>query len=187
MAPGAAVPGSIATLFGAQLAGNKVQAGFDGLPAQILFDNNTQINLVVPSALGKKQSSQLIVIVDGTASLSETIPLVNFSPGIFKNGVLNQDSAVNSSDHPARLGTILQIFGTGLSGTGVITVRINGAVIDALAYAGPAPGIAGVQQVNVQLPADLKGTAASVSLCGGIAGKADQATCSPAVQVAIVQ
>jgi uncharacterized protein (TIGR03437 family) len=186
-AAGPAVPGSISTLMGAQLAGKNVVVGFDGSPARILFDSNTQINVVVPAVLGTKASSQLVVVVDGTSSLTQTVPLAAFGPGIFKGGVLNQDGSANATDHPAHLPSVLQIFATGLSGNGQITARINGAVIDSLEFGGPAPGLAGVQQVNLKLPTGLTGSSAEVSVCGGIPGKPDQAVCSPTVQVAITQ
>ena len=185
-AAGPAVPGSIYTLMGADLAGKNVAVSFDGLAAKILFDNGTQINLVVPAGLGSKASSQLVVVVDGASSVTQPVVLAEFSPGIFAGGILNQDVQVNGTSDPAQAASILQIYATGLSGSGVITARVNGKVVDPI-FGGPAPGIPGVQQVNVQLPSGLTGTTAQVSVCGGVAGMAAQAMCSPAVQVAITQ
>jgi uncharacterized protein (TIGR03437 family) len=125
-------------------------------------------------------------VVDGASSVTKPVVLAGFSPGIFANGILNQDGQVNSTSHPAQGTSILQIYATGLSGSGVITARVNGKVVDPI-YGGVAPGIAGVQQVNVQLPDGLTGPTAQVSVCGGVAGMASQAICSPAVQVAIAQ
>ena len=159
---------------------------FGGLTAKVLFDNSTQINIVVPTGLGGVTSSQLVVVVDGASSLTQAISVAGFSPGIFGSGILNQDGQVNGPSHPAQAGTILQIYATGLSGSGAITARVNGNVIDPL-FGGPAPGLVGVQQVNVQLPDGLAGATAQVSVCGGIADIPNQATCSPAVQVAITQ
>jgi uncharacterized protein (TIGR03437 family) len=184
---GPAVPGSISTLLGTQLLGTNVVVAFDGLPGQILFDSDKQINVVVPAGLGNKSSSQLVVTVDGNQTAPLTVSLAEFSPVIFTHGVLNQDGKVNRPDQPAHLPSVLQIFATGLSGNGAITARVNGAVVDPPAFGGPAPGLVGVQQVNVQLPATLTGTTADVSVCGGIAGKPDQAVCSPAMQVTIAQ
>jgi uncharacterized protein (TIGR03437 family) len=184
---GPAVPGSLATLLGAQLAGNKVVVGFDGLSAKVLFDSDTQINLVVPAGLGNKPSSLMTVIVDGSATVPQSVALATFSPGIFKNGILNQDGSVNGPSHPAPPESILQIFATGLSGNGAITARVNGGVIDPPDFGGAAPGIPGVQQVNVQLPAGLTGTSASVAVCGGTPGRPDQAVCSPPVEITLAQ
>src|SRR5208337_4490860 len=63
-AKGAVAPGSIASLGGTQLFGKIVTVTFDGLPAELLFINNTQINLVVPQGLGSKTSAQVVVTVD---------------------------------------------------------------------------------------------------------------------------
>ena len=185
-AAGPAVPGSIFTLMGSTLSGKNVAVTFDGLPAQILFDNDTQINVVVPSGLGGKSSAQLVVVVDGASSVTKPVVLAGFSPGIFASGVLNQDGQVNGTGHPAAPDSILQIYATGLSGSGEITARVNGKVVQPI-YGGAAPGIPGVQQVNVQLPGGLTGPTAQVAVCGGVAGMASQAICGPAVQVAITQ
>src|SRR5580693_3387157 len=176
---GPSIPGSIVTLLGTNLAGKNVTVTFGGMPAQVLFDSSTQINVLVPSGLGSQTSAQLIVVVDGNQMAPQTVPLAEFAPGIFKNGILNQDGSVNGPSHAAKLPSVLQIFATGLSGNGSITARINGTAVDP-AYGGPAPGIAGVQQVNVPLPAGLAGTTAAIEVCGA-------AMCSPAVQVTIAQ
>ncbi len=177
---GPAVPGSIATLLGAQLSGKTVVVLFDSSQAQILYDGDKQINVVVPAALGNKSSAQLIVNVDGVQSVPLTVPVAQFSPVIFNGGVLNQDGKLNSPAQPAHLPNILQIFATGMSGPGAITARLNGAVVDPPVYGGPAPGLVGVQQVNVQLPAGLTGSTADIAVC-------QQAVCSPVVHVNIAQ
>jgi uncharacterized protein (TIGR03437 family) len=185
-AAGPAVPGSIASLLGVDLAGKKIGVTFGGLPGQILFGNDTQINVVVPAGLGNVTSSQLVVVVDGASSLTQPVSVAQFDPGIFGGGILNQDGQVNGQEHPAQIGSVLQIYATGLSSSGAITARVNGKVVDP-AYAGTAPGLTGVQQVNIQLPDDLTGASAQVSVCGGVAGAPAQAVCSPAVKVAITQ
>lgn len=182
-AAGAVAPGSIATLTGTQLFGKIVTVTFDGLPAQLLFINNTQINLIVPAGLGTKTSAQLIVTVDGTASAPLTVSLTAFAPGIFANGVLNQDYSLNSAKQPAALGSVIQVFATGLSGTGVITAKIGTEAIAQPYYGGPAPGLAGVQQVDLIVPSNLTASAVNVSVCGG--PSAAQVVCSPPIAVAI--
>ncbi|HTW66746.1 MAG TPA: hypothetical protein VME17_19135 [Bryobacteraceae bacterium] len=184
-AAGAVAPGSIASLGGTQLSGKTVTVTFNGLPAQTLFDNATQINLIVPAALGVQSSAQVVVTVDGTASAPFTVNLVPFAPGIFANGVLNQDYSVNSSKQPAAPGSIIQIFATGLSGTGVITAKIGNQTVAQPYYGGPAPGLSGVQQVDLIVPSDLTGNTVNVSVCGG--PTAAQVVCSPPVGVAISQ
>jgi uncharacterized protein (TIGR03437 family) len=184
-AAGAVAPGSIVSLGGTQLAGKIVTVTFNGFPAELLFMNDTQINLVVPQGLGSATSAQVVVTVDGTSSAPFTVNLTPFEPGIFANGVLNQDYSVNSSKQPAALGSIIQIFATGLSGMGVITAQIGNQVIAQPYYAGPAPGLTGVQQVDLILPSNLTGNTVNVSVCGGQA--AGQVVCSAPAAVAISQ
>jgi len=179
------VPGAIATLGGSELSGQTVSVTFNGLPAQVLFSNATQINLVVPAGLSGKTSAQVIVTVDGAASAPLTVNLASFAPGIFANGVLNQDYSVNSATQPASPGSVIQIYATGLSGNGVITANIGSEVVTQPYYAGPAPGFAGLQQVDLILPTGLTGNTVNVSVCGGTT--AAQVVCSPAVAVAISQ
>ena len=154
-AAGPIAPGSIATISGTNFAGTNVTVTFDGNPGQVLFSNGTQINVVVPAALGAKASTQVAVSVDGNSSAPFTATLAPFAPGIFANGILNQDYSLNNAQHPAAVGSVIQIFATGLSGNGVITAKIGGMVVDQPYYAGPAPGLVGVQQVDLILPQDL--------------------------------
>jgi uncharacterized protein (TIGR03437 family) len=182
-AAGAIAPGSIATLSGTQFSGATVTVAFNGLDAQVLFVNATQINVIVPAGLAGKTSAQVVVTVDGTASAPLTAHLAPFAPGIFANGVLNQDYSLNSSKQPAALGSIIQIYATGLSGTGVITAKIGTEAVAQPYYAGPAPGFPGVQQIDLILPANLTGSTVNVSVCGG--PSAAKVVCSPPESVAI--
>jgi uncharacterized protein (TIGR03437 family) len=182
-AKGAIAPGSIATLGGTQFSGATVTVAFNGLDAEVLFVNDTQINVIVPAGLAGKTSAQVVVTVDGAASAPLTVSLAPFAPGIFANGVLNQDYSLNSSKQPAALGSIIQIYATGLSGTGVITAKIGTEAITQPYYGGPAPGFPGVQQIDLILPANLTGSTVDVSVCGG--PSAAKVVCSPPESVAI--
>ena len=184
-ASGPLVPGSIATVFGSEFSGQNVSVAFNNIPGQVLFSNATQINLVVPASLGTAASAQIIVSVDGVASAPLTVSLAPFAPGIFANGVLNQNYSLNSSKQPAAPGSVIQVFATGLSGTGVITAKIGSEVVTQPYYAGPAPGFVGLQQIDLILPTDLTGNTVNVSVCGG--PTVAQVVCSPAEAVAISQ
>ena len=99
-------------------------------------------------------------------------------PGIFTQdssgkgagSILNQDYSLNSAAHPAKKGSVVMVYLTGLGvvnppvADGVITgsalshqietvtATVNGQPADVL-YAGTAPGlVAGVNQVNVRIP-----------------------------------
>jgi uncharacterized protein (TIGR03437 family) len=184
-AAGPLVPGSIATLTGSEFADQNVSVTFNGIAGQVLFSNATQINLVVPASLAGKSSAQVVVTANGIASAPLTVNLAPFGPGIFTNGVLNQDNSLNSSKQPAKVGSIIQIFATGLSGTGMISAKIGSQVVTQPYYAGPAPRLDGLQQIDLILPSDLTGNSVNVAVCGGPA--AAQVVCSPAVAVAIWQ
>jgi uncharacterized protein (TIGR03437 family) len=106
------------------------------------------------------------------------------SPAIFNSGILNQDNSVNSVSHPADLGSAIQIFATGLlsPGSGTITARIAGRNIPTPSYAGPAPGIPGLQQVNLIIPADLPPGPTSLQVCA-VGADPNQSVCSPLATV----
>ncbi len=175
-------PGSLATIFGTHFTGNEVSALFNGLAGTIFFSNDSQLNLLVPAALAAQTSAQLVVTVDGQSSAGWTVALAPFAPGIFAGGVLNQNGSVNSATNPAQGGTVLQVFATGLSGSGPITAKLATPAFEMdakIEYAGPAPGLAGVQQVNLRVPLSGPSVQYSLSLCGATGSGAP--VCSAAV------
>ncbi len=145
-APVPVVPGSLSSVMGKSFTGKSVGVTFDGTPAKILFSNDTQINLMVPADLASK-TSKMIVTIDAVSSAPMTVSVGQFAPTIFKGAVLNQNWTVNDVSNPAAVGSIVQIYATGLSGKGTITGRIGDRVIAVPYYAGPAPGFPGVQQI----------------------------------------
>jgi len=181
--PGPLVAGSLGTIMGSNLGGQSVSVKFDAVPARLLYTGATQINLQVPAELALKTTAQMIVTVDGQ-SAAQTVGLALVSPAIFNPGILNQDNTVNNAAHPADLGSVIQIFATGLlsPGSGTITARIAGRDIPTPSYAGPAPGIPGLQQVNLIIPADLSAGPTSVQVCA-LGADPNQPVCSPQATV----
>ncbi len=186
-AAGAVTPGSLATIVGSKLAGTAVKVLFDEMPAKLLYTSDAQINLMVPDELAARPSASMVVTVDGVSSAARTVMLAPFTPAIFPGAVLNQDYSVNNAAAPAHPGDVIQIFATGLSGTGTITARINGSPVNVPYYAGPAPGLDGVQQVDLLLPGDLAGVSAEVAVCGASASKPEQTLCSASAKVVLAQ
>jgi uncharacterized protein (TIGR03437 family) len=177
---GPLVPGSLATITGSHFAGTSVSVTFDGAPARLLYTGDTQINLEVPAELSGHASTQMIVTADGISSQPVTVQLTPISPGIFANGILNQDNSVNSETNPAAGGSVIQIFATGLptADIGTITAKIHDVWITSPDYAGPAPSIPGVQQVNLRVPTGWPPMSTSVVVCAtSLAG--GTRTCSP--------
>lgn len=179
------VAGSLATIMGTNFAANGLQVTFDGTPATVLFSNATQINLQVPAALAGKLTAQLIVSVAGNAAPPVTVNLAFAAPAIFPSAVLNQDNSVNGESSSAPAGSIVQVFATGLPANGVITAKIHDRLVPVPQYGGPAPGLTGVQQVNIQIPADLPTMQTWVYVCGGTAP--DQQVCSAPAKIWLQQ
>jgi uncharacterized protein (TIGR03437 family) len=174
--------GSLATLMGSNFAGKLVSVTFDGVPATVLFSNGTQINLQVPPELSAKSSAQAIVTVDGIAGGAQAVALTALSPAIFPGAVLNQDYSANGDSAPAAAGSVAQIFATGLANASRITAHIHDRDIDVPYFAGPAPGLLGVQQIDIVIPADLPAMTTEVQVCGVVG---DQKVCSPSAKITL--
>jgi uncharacterized protein (TIGR03437 family) len=160
--------GNVAT----QLGGTQVM--FDGVAAPLIYVSSGQVNTIVPYTVASASTTRVQILNPGRATNTVTLPVTASSPGLF--AIANQDGLVNSAAVPAAAGSVLILYGTGEGQTdppGVdgrvattvypkpllpVTVQINGQPATVL-YAGAAPGfVAGVLQVNVQLPAGLRGT-----------------------------
>jgi uncharacterized protein (TIGR03437 family) len=176
------VAGSLATVMGSHFSGKSVAASFDGTPATLLYTSDTQINLQVPAAIGSKTSANLVVTVDGASSAAVMVTLAPAWPAVFPHGVLNQDNSQNNGGAPAKSGDVLQIFATGIPKGAVVTAQIGDHKDLAPLYAGDAPTVPGVQQVNLAVPEGV-GAAASLVLCATVPG--GQQFCSTGYQVVL--
>jgi uncharacterized protein (TIGR03437 family) len=172
------VSGSLTTLVGMNLGGKSVAVTLAGFNAPVISGNDSQITLLAPAGITGRTVADLIVTADGVSSATQQVAVAAFSPAIFKGGILNQDNTVNGPNNPAHRGAVIQTFATGLSGTGTITAKLDSETIAHLKYAGPAPGLEGVQQVNIQLPHDLKGSSVKLVLCG-------DGVCSPPATLSV--
>src|ERR1019366_2309352 len=175
------VPGSLATLMGSHLSGKSVAVTFDGIPATLIYSCDTQINLQVPSALGSRNSTSLVVTVDGVSSTPLTVPLAAAWPAVFPHGVLNQDNQENTPSTAAKSGDILRIFATGIPKLATVSVQIGDHKDLVPLYAGEAPTAPGVQQVKVAVPAGVTGVL-TVEVCATTGG---QQYCSPAYPITV--
>ncbi|PWU12085.1 MAG: hypothetical protein C5B51_01410 [Terriglobia bacterium] len=176
------VAGSLATILGSSLGGKNVSVTFDDLQARLLYTSDTQINLQVPDGLGSKTSASLVVTADGISSTAQTVMLAPAWPAIFAHGVLNQDNHENTAAVPAAPGTVLQIFATGIPTAASVSAQIQDRTGLVPLYAGPAPNVPGVQQVNVAIPEDIAPQTAQLVLCAAVGGKA---YCSPGTNLYI--
>jgi len=168
--------GSLATVLGTNLLGKSVTVTFDGLSAFIFYDSPTQINLQVPVTLDpSKTTSSVVVTVDGASSTAITVAVTKAGPAIFNGGVLNQDYTQNSPTAPAPVGSVLQIFATGIPAGATVTVQMGGLSQLIPQYAAGAPGFTGVEQVNIAVPSGLGSGAVPLAIC---AAEGQQQYCS---------
>jgi uncharacterized protein (TIGR03437 family) len=173
-----------------------VQVTFDGTPAPLLYASSGQINAVVPFEVAGQTSVQMTVTQAGGQSYSATLPVAAANPSIFSanasgtgpGAILNNaDLSKNSASNPAAVGSAVVLFATG---TGVlnpavadgvlipsgnppliaqtVTVTIGGQNAKVL-YQGAAPTlVAGVSQIDVQVPAGVTpGPAVPVTITVG--------------------
>lgn len=168
--------------FGTQLAGTTVS--FNNVNAPLLYTSPTQINAIVPYEVANATMATVTVNYQGQGLFSATIPVVPDIPGIFTlNGsgsgnalALNQDYSINSMTNPAQPGSVVMLYVTGEGATnpaaadGKLTplppspplaplhpasVYLSGQAAPVL-WAAEEPGVvAGVMQINVQIPANL--------------------------------
>lgn len=168
------------------LAGISVTA--NGIPAPIVFASPGQVNFQMPFGLAGQVAVQ-ITTANGSASYTANVTPV--APSVL--AVVANDSAVSSAN-PAPPGGWVVIYATGLGApassfltgqaptgaiavTAPIQVLLNNVAL-APAYAGLAPGFAGLNQINVQLPANLRAGSYSLQIASG-------SVRSPAVTVAV--
>ena len=169
------VPGSLASVFGVNLAGASTPATAFPAPAilgggQILNDTGTAVPILYASPgqmniqIPWEGAASLKSVVGFLSSSAEPITLAPAAPVIFTPGILPA--------RPVHPGEYISIFCTGLGAvtnqppTGAATpssplattvatatVRI-GAIDVAPSFSGLAPGFVGLYQVNVQIPAN---------------------------------
>ena len=165
--------------------GNNVQVKVNGLAAPLYVVTPTYISFLIPYAVsGSATSLQLAtvqVINNGTASNTVTVPVHLTSPGVFtlppgglgSAAALHADYSLVSSTRPAQPGETILVFVTGLGAvnplvqdgsaapsnplsttSSTIAAYINGqtAKVD---FSGLAPGLAGLYQVNLEVPSGL--------------------------------
>jgi uncharacterized protein (TIGR03437 family) len=189
------------------LAGASVTVG--GVAAVPLFAQSGQLNVIMPFLLPASGEANVEVEYENMTSTAFNILLAPADVQIFTaNGsgsgagsILNQDFSPNSATNPAAPGSVVLVFGTGAGAltpsapviagniagdtplswvTLPYSATVNGENAPVL-YAGSAPGLVyGVDQFNVQLPADLPAGAQNIVLTVG--GSKSQANVTVFVQ-----
>jgi trimeric autotransporter adhesin len=159
-----------------EVAGTRIL--FNGVAAPILYSSFSQAGAIAPYGISGA-SVAVTVQYQGSATLPVTVALASAAPAIFtldSSGTgqvlaANEDGFLNGPDRPARPGSFVTLYATGEGETSPVgsdgklavaplakpllpvtaTVGGQNAFVQ---YAGAALGmVAGIMQVNVQIPA----------------------------------
>ncbi|MGD0778292.1 MAG: hypothetical protein ABSC05_36380 [Candidatus Solibacter sp.] len=154
----------------------------NGIAAPVLYASANQVAAVVPFGI-PGSLSQLFVQYQNVTSAPFNLSVASQIPAIFTlNGsgagqaaaVNNKDGSINGASHPAKVGDYIQLYITGAGQTspsgadgtindpsslpvpvGAVNVTIGGLPAN-VNFAGGAPGsVAGVFQVNAQIPSGI--------------------------------
>ena len=151
----------------------------DNLTCPVIYVSATQINFLIPGNL-ISGSFPVRVVRQGVTGPEVSITLAAAAPQLFvqpSGYVIAQhtsDYSLVTPDAPAKAGETVVIYASGLGATAPnplpgeipiypalvttpVTLLLNGAGVDSsnIFYAGVTPGLAGVYQINVRLPANL--------------------------------
>ncbi len=162
-------PGGLISIFGTGLAraGSGPSVQINGEPAVVVGASAFQVNAQIPFDI--PTGSATVAVSSPNGSDQQSITVRQAAPAIFpvasnQPAIANQDNSLNMPSNPAARGGWIVIYATGFGAVadGALlrpAVQPVGVVIGGVpvapAYAGLAPGTAGLYQVNVQLPADL--------------------------------
>lgn len=174
--------GSASAPFPPTLAEVQVTVNNITAPVYSVLANPPQISAVVPfGATGS--AATVVVTVNGTKSNPVDVPLAATAPGVFSvppNGIsngaiLHLNGALVSSSAPAVRGEFVSVYLTGLGAVspsvsdgaaapgkepfprmiGPLNVYIGGQQVTNIQYKGLAPTLAGLYQINIQIPSTV--------------------------------
>ena len=181
------------------------QVLFNNVAAPLIYVRSDQVAAIVPNGVGGQSTAKVQVQYQNQSSPSFSIPVSQTAPGIFtldqtgrgQGAILNQDNTINGRLSAAPPGSIVVLWATGQGPsdpdwaedalateplpkpTNPVKVTIGGQDAEVL-YAGAAPGLAAVMQLNVRVPTGIKtGSAVPIVLTIG------NASSQPGVTLAV--
>ncbi len=205
MAVGPVAPGSIISIYGSNLAlatqaatttplstslgGASVSV--NGTPAPISYASAGRIDVQVPYEATGNTASITVTAPCGT-SAAASVPLAQVAPYVLQNAagdaeVYNQDGTVNSASNPAKTGSVIIIFLTGIgpldnpvaTGAAAPATPLSRATQPAsvtiggwdtpIQFLGLIPGSVGWAQANLVVPQLSAGAYPVVVTVGGVA------------------
>jgi uncharacterized protein (TIGR03437 family) len=169
-----------------------VQVMINDIAAPIYYVSSGQVAVIVPYEIATSSIAQIQVINNKTPSNLVTEYINQTTPGVFTEpaggvgdaAALHQDFSLVSSSSPAQIGETVAVFVTGLGSvvgnvsdgaagptsplantSNQITATVGG-VAATVTYAGLAPGLAGLYQVNVTIPSGVSSGDVYLELLG---------------------
>jgi quinohemoprotein ethanol dehydrogenase len=166
------------------------QVFFNGVAAPLLYAQANQVNAIVPFEVLGQDTADVQISHSGQTTQTVTVSVVEKQPGIFTIGgtgsgqaiVQNADGSLNSSSSPAAKGSTVSIFATGAGQTTPtlpdgafapddssrprlrITVLIGGIGAEVINARVPRGLLAGLIQVDAQIPAGVPSGPVSLEL-----------------------
>jgi uncharacterized protein (TIGR03437 family) len=160
-----------------QLPNTGVTVLVNGIFANVFYVSPTQVNILLPSNL-EPGPAWMVLTLDGRAGPKVEFTLQYAAPALFQRDdstaiATAPDGTLYSAQRPARGGDWVTLYATGLGVTRPrpayseipkeaaalvrapeFIVQLDGQDVDAsrIAYAGVAPGFAGLYQINLRLP-----------------------------------
>ena len=190
-----------------ELAGTVVT--FNGISAPLLYTSATQVGALVPFSVPSFGTVTVKVSYAGSSATYKTAAATS-TPAIFsldssgagQGVILNQDGTVNSPQHPAKIGSTIVFYATGLGNTAPaaddgdvastdpnatlpapvqkVSVVISGTNAK-VSYAGAAPGfLTGIFQINAVIPPNVF-TDDEIPIVIEVGGQTSQAALSVAL------
>jgi len=177
------------TPFPTSLAG--VQVMINDRAAPLYYASSNQISAIVPAAT-ELSVARIQVVNNGETSNAITAFMGFTTPGVFtvppgglgQAAALHADFSLVTTSNPAQVGEVIAVYVSGLGTafppvadgapgpsdvfsivTNRIGVRIDGQPA-AIPYAGLAPGLAGLYQINVQIPSNIHSGDVSLAVTG---------------------
>lgn len=167
---------------------------FDGAPGALFLVQPGQVNAQVPYSAAGRGITQIEVWHRGALRAGAAAQVVEAAPAIFAVSggsgqalAANEDGSLNSIANAAARGSVVTLFATGEGrldpagangaparepyGRPVLPVRLTiGRYESEILYAGAAPGMVGLMQINARVPAGFVPTGAlAVELTVGVA------------------
>ncbi|HMD49164.1 MAG TPA: hypothetical protein VKG79_08705, partial [Bryobacteraceae bacterium] len=158
-----------------------VQVLINQIPAPLYYVSANQVSAIVPFEISSASVAQIQIVNNGSSSNVVTEFINQTTPGIFTEpaggvgeaAALHPDFSLVTANHPAQIGETVAVFVTGLGNTfpfvsdgaaapstnlanttATITATVDN-IPATVTFAGLAPGLAGLYQVNVVIPSGV--------------------------------